>query len=171
MITENGIVTSASSATAWIKTIRSGACESCSSRESCGTAGNQKEMIVSVKNTLNVHEGDHVVIGLETQPILFLTFLLYVFPILLLIIGALIGDLCAPMLGLNPSLFSMFIGFIFFGAAFVFIRRKNKSLSEKSAYKPFLVRKKSQAISLPGNCTSFSSIPWRHPIGRRSYSI
>ena len=151
MITENGIVTSANSGTAWIKTIRSGACESCSSRESCGTATNQKEMIVTVKNTLNVQQGDHVVIGLETRPILYLTFLLYVFPILLLIIGALIGNFSAPLIDLNPSLFSMFIGFIFFGTAFVIIRKKNKTLSENSDYKPFLVRKKPQAVQ--ANCT------------------
>ena len=126
MITENGIVTSANPGTAQIKTIRSGACESCSSKKSCGTAGNQKEMIVTVKNTLNVQQGDHVVIGLETRPILYLTFLLYVFPIILLIIGALIGNFSAPLIDFNPSLFSIFIGFIFFGAAFVIIRKKKQ---------------------------------------------
>lgn len=151
MITENGIVTTADISTAWIKTIRSGACEACSSRESCGTAGNQKEMIVSVKNTLNVKAGDHVVIGLETGPIMFLTFLLYVFPILMLITGALIGNFLAPVFNLNPSLISMLAGFFFFSLSFYIIRRKNHSLSKEDSYKPFLVRKKSQAIQV--NCT------------------
>ena len=151
MITENGVVTSASSSTAWIKTIRSGACESCSSKQSCGTANNQKEMIVSVKNTLRVEEGDHVVIGLETRPIMFLTFLLYVFPILLLIMGALIGDTLAPLLDLNASFLSMFIGGIFFISAFVLIRFKNRSMSTQDSYKPFLVRKKRQ--QMPINCS------------------
>lgn len=146
MITENGIVTSATDTTAWIKTTRSGACEACSSRESCGTASNQKEMIVSVKNTLCVKPGDHVVIGLETRPIMYLTFLLYVFPIIMLVIGALIGNAAAPKLEINSSLTSMVCGFFFFGLAFVFIRKKNRSLSGKDSYKPFLVRKRSQGI-------------------------
>ena len=150
MITENGIVTNADPSVAWIKTIRSGACESCSSKGSCGT-GNQKEMIVTVKNTLNVGKGDHVVIGLETKPILFLTFLLYVFPIILLTIGALIGNSLAPYLKMSPSLVSMISGFSFFGFSFYIIRKKNTSLSTKEAYKPFLVRKKSQVI--PATCS------------------
>lgn len=151
MITENGIVTSANASTAWIKTTRTGACESCSSRKSCHTADNQKEMIVQVKNTLNVNQGDHVVIGLETKPIMFLTFLLYVFPIILLIFGALIGHLTAPFFAFNTSFFSMLTGFLFFGLAFFIIRKKNKTMSENDIYKPFLVRKKSQAFQ--AGCT------------------
>lgn len=151
MITENGVVTTATESTAWIKTIRSGACESCSSKQSCGAAGSQKEMVVSVKNTLNVEQGDHVVIGLETKPIMFLTFLLYVFPILMLIAGALIGNFLGPVLTINASLTSMVIGFIFFGAAFLIIRKKNKSFSSQDSYKPFLVRKKPQAFA--AGCT------------------
>lgn len=151
MITENGIVTAATAATAWIKTNRSGACESCSSKKSCTTVNSQKEMRFSVKNTLNVAEGDHVVIGLETRPVLFLTFLLYVFPILMLIIGALTGNFLGPLLDFNSSLSSMAVGFTFFTGAFLVIRQKNKSLSSQDSYKPFLVRKKAHAVST--NCT------------------
>ncbi len=151
MITENGIVTTVTASTADIKTTRAGACESCSSKKSCHTASNHKEMIVTVKNTLKVKPGDHVVIGLETRPIMFLTFLLYVFPILMLIIGALIGNHLGLFLNLNPSLTSMAIGFTFFATAFLIIRQKNKSFSGQDAYKPFLVRKKPQAAL--ANCT------------------
>ena len=151
MITENGIVTDANSSVAWVKTTRSGACESCSSKGSCGTANSQKEMTITVKNTLNVGKGDHVVIGLKTRPILFLTFLLYVFPIILLILGALIGNSIAPSLQMDPSFISMISGFLFFGLSFYIIRKKNNSLSKKDEYKPFLVRKRSQVI--PANCT------------------
>ncbi|MBC2703760.1 SoxR reducing system RseC family protein [Desulfobacula sp.] len=152
MITENGIVTKANQSVAWIKTTRSGACESCSSQKSCGTANNQKEITVDVKNTLNVEKGDHVVIGLETKPMLFLTFFLYVFPIILLIIGAVIGNSLAPSLQMDPSFASMISGFLFFGFSFYIIRKKNNSLSKKEAYKPFLVRKKPQII--PADCTT-----------------
>ncbi len=145
MITENGVVTEANTSIAWIKTIRSGACESCSSKASCGTANSQKEMIVSVKNTLKVGKGDNVVIGLETKPILFLTFLLYVFPIILLTMGALIGNSIAPVFQMNPSFVSMITGFLFFGLSFYIIRKKNNSLSKQKEYKPFLVRKRPSA--------------------------
>ncbi len=152
MITENGIVTQVSPSVAWVKTIRSGACKSCATRDSCGTANGQKAMIITVDNTLNVKEGDQVVIGLETRSMLFLTFLLYVLPIIVLIIGAAIGNGIAPSLNVNPSLLSMFVGFSFFGLTFYFIRKKNDSLSKNNAYKPFLVRKKSQVI--PTGCST-----------------
>jgi len=141
MITENGIVTKSNPSIAWIKTTRSGACESCSSKGSCGTENHQKEMIITVKNTLNVNTGDYVVIGLETRPILFVTFLLYVFPIILLLIGALIGNSLALFSKGPLHYFHNFRVFIFW---FLFIssgkktthfqKRKsiNLSLSEKN---------------------------------------
>ncbi len=151
MITENGVVSDANGLTAWIKTIRSGACEGCSSKKSCGTVNNQKEQIVQVNNTLDVEKGDHVVIGLQSGPILYLTFLLYVFPIILMIIGALIGNTLAPTFDINPSILSMVLGFSFFGLAFYIIRKKNKSLEKRNEFKPFLVRKRSHVI--PEGCS------------------
>ncbi len=152
MITENGIVTNANVSTAWIKTTRSSACKACASRESCGTVESQKEMTVTVKNTLNVGKGDHVVIGLESRPMLFLTFFLYVFPIILMIIGAMIGNGLAPSFQINPSFAAVISGFSFFGIAFYIIRKKNDSLAKKEEYKPFLVRKRSPVI--PASCST-----------------
>jgi sigma-E factor negative regulatory protein RseC len=146
MITENGIVTSANASTAWVKTIRSSACESCASRDTCGTAENHKEMIIQVSNTLMVEEGDRVLVGLETRPIMVLTFFLYVFPVILMIIGALAGENMGPYLGMNPSFASVISGFLFFAIAFVIIRIKHNSLSRKKEYKPFLIRKISSVI-------------------------
>lgn len=99
-------------------------------------------MIVTVKNTINVVKGDHVVVGLESRPILLITFFLYVFPIISLTIGAIIGDSIAPSFQKDPSLISMVMGFLFFGLSFLIIRMKNNSLSKKKKFKPFLVRKR-----------------------------
>jgi sigma-E factor negative regulatory protein RseC len=150
MLKENGIVTTANESVAWVKTTRSSACEHCTSKDSCGTSGDQKDMIVMVKNTLNVGKGDHVVIGLETRHFLYVSFLLYVFPIILLFIGAVLGNSLAPYLQMDSSLASMFSGFLFFGLSFYIIRQKNNSLSKKEEYKPFLVKKRPHAI--PVNC-------------------
>lgn len=143
MITENGIVTQSDKSTAWITTMRASACEGCSSKGSCGTGHSGKEMTVTVKNTLGVEKGDRVVIGLDTKPMVFLSFLLYVFPILLLIMGAIIGDSLAPLLDMDKSFCAMILGFGFFGAAFWIIRKKQSVLAQKESFKPFLVRKKS----------------------------
>ncbi len=142
MITENGIVTQANKSNAWIKTTRSSACKACASRDSCGIDENAEEQIVIVKNTLGVEEGNEVIIGLETKPMMFLTFFLYVFPILLLVLGAVIGDSLAPTLNMDRSFCAMILGFGLFAVAFVIIRKKQSGLSQKDEFKPFLVRKR-----------------------------
>ncbi len=148
MITEDGIVTHATPDTAQIKTIRSAACESCASKDSCGVGHHpSQEMTVTVKNTLGVEKGDKVVIGIESGPMIFLSFLLYIFPIILLIIGALIGAALAPTLEINESFLSMGLGFSFFGVAFLVIRKKQAGMSGKEKYKPFLVRKKPCSVA------------------------
>lgn len=143
MITEDGIVTHATPETAWIKTTRSAACESCASKDSCGVGHHpSEEMTITVPNTLGVKNGDHVLVGMDSAPMLFLSFFLYVFPIILLIIGALIGDALAPALEMNRSVLSMGFGFLLFAVAFLIIRKKQAGMSKKDKYKPFLVRKK-----------------------------
>ncbi len=100
-------------------------------------------MTIIVPNTLGVKKDDRVVVGVNSAPMLFLSFLLYVFPIILLIIGALIGDFLAPVLEFNSSVLSIGFGFLLFVLAFLIIRKKQAGMSEKDEYKPFLVRKKS----------------------------
>ncbi len=150
MITENGIVTQANANMAWIKTTRTAACESCSSKDSCGTNHHgSQEMTVTVKNTLGVEKGDPVVIGIQSKPMLYLSFLLYVFPIILLLIGAVIGDSIGPSFDMDESASAMIVGFLFFGAAFLVVRKKQAVMSEKDEYKPFLVRRKSRSAVDP----------------------
>lgn len=148
MITEDGIVTHATPETAWIKTTRSAACESCTSKDACGVSHHpSEEMTIILPNTLGVEKGDRVIVGIDSAPMLFLSFLLYVFPIILLIIGALIGDALAPVLEMSRSALSMGFGFLFFAVAFFIIRKKQAGMSGKDKYKPFLVRKKIQPSS------------------------
>jgi len=143
MVTENGIVVDANPLEATISASRSGACKSCSSRDTCGISDNGgKEVIVTVKNILNVKKGDHVVLGMKSSPFLIIAFLLYVFPVICMIIGALIANELALSFGWTPGIFSVLSGAAFLILSYAVIRMKSKTLSGKDAYKPFLVRKK-----------------------------
>ena len=147
MIKEYGVVTQADKSSAWVKTTRTSACEGCSSRESCGGHGG-KEMTVVVKNTLSVEQGDQVVIGIQTGPMILLAFLLYVFPVIFLVAGALIGDFFAPFFSVNSSLGALITGGVGFALAFALIRKNHSKLNKKDEYKPFLIKKIS-SIGLP----------------------
>jgi sigma-E factor negative regulatory protein RseC len=95
--------------------------------------------------------GTRLLSDLKPAPILYLTFLLYVFPIILMIIGALVGHQLAPAVNINPSILSMILGFGSFGLSFYIIRKKNRSMEGEQKYKPFLIRKRSHI--LPQGCT------------------
>ena len=58
-------------------------------------------------------------LNIKTSSLLKATFLLYVFPVLAMIAGALLGQTVAGMRGSDPSGLSALLGFLFFGLAFI----------------------------------------------------
>jgi sigma-E factor negative regulatory protein RseC len=140
MATEEGIVIKSGPATAWIKTTRSGACESCASRMSCHTIGSGKEMEVEALNPVGARQGDHVVINFESSALLKISFLLYVFPVICLLAGALLGNRLGPALGFSGSAVSVLLAVFFFLLAFFIIKSRGNALAVKDAYRPKVVR-------------------------------
>ncbi len=140
MVTEEGVVTSATSSMAWIKTVRSKACDSCDAKDSCHSQDPSRDMLIQVNNTINAKTGDRVVLGFQTAPLLKLSFMLYVFPIILMIIGAAAGQTAAPALETDPTLTSVLSGLASFGIAFGVIRLAGNRLAGKTEYRPFLIR-------------------------------
>ena len=143
MATEEGIVFkmgAPGAGTAWVKTTRSSACESCSSRHACHADSAGKEMEVEAVNTAEARVGDRVVLSIETATLLKATFLLYVFPILAMMAGAWIGQTVALARGMNPSGLSALFGFLFFGLAFILIRITGRRLSTNTSYQPEIIK-------------------------------
>lgn len=158
MATEEGIVFRlgpTGSGTAWVKTTRSSACESCSSRQACH-AGGGKEMEVEAINTADARVGDRIVLNIKTTSLLKATFLLYVFPILAMIAGALIGQMVGAMRGGDPSGMSALFAFLSFGLAFLLIRIVGRRLSRNDAYTPEIIKIRrhlpttAQSTAMPG---------------------
>lgn len=140
MATEHGIVIRTDHGTAWVKTVKSGACEGCSSRGACHSLGRSDEMEVKAINLAGAKVGDRIVLSFATASLLKATFLVYLFPILLLMIGALLGQITAPSLNFNPAWFSAILGFSFFFAAFLVIRAATNKMAQKNEYQPKIIR-------------------------------
>lgn len=140
MITKEGIVTNASAATAWVETVRSKSCESCDACDSCNTQDKSLGTTIKLNNTINAGKGDRVIIGFKTAPLLKMSFMLYIFPVILLIAGAVAGEAFAPRLDMDPSLASVIAGVFSFALAFGIIRKAGDRLSTSREFKPFLVR-------------------------------
>lgn len=141
MATEQGVVTRIESATtAWVKTTRSGACESCSARSSCHSLGGGEETEVEAINHARAQIGQKVVLSFDTSPLLKATFLLYMFPILTMMAGAFIGQQLAADFHLDPSFLAAVFGFSCFGLTLVFVRSKGNKLAKRDEYRPKIIR-------------------------------
>lgn len=96
MITETGKVVAVSGDRVWVQTIRASACESCSARNGCGqrvlaevSGGRANQVLVS--NNLGARVGDEVTVAIEESALLGASLLVYALPLLLLVLGAVVG--------------------------------------------------------------------------------
>jgi sigma-E factor negative regulatory protein RseC len=97
-------------------------------------------MEVEAINRADANVGDRVMIGFETASLLKVSFLLYVFPILCMILGAVFGQKIATFFSLNPTALSVVGGFLFFFLAFRFIKQKGNQLAKQNRYRPKVIR-------------------------------
>ncbi|HUT44071.1 MAG TPA: SoxR reducing system RseC family protein [Desulfobacterales bacterium] len=140
MATERGIVIKLDSTTAWVKTTRTSACETCSAKSSCNVVENGKEMEVEAINEAGAQVGDRIIISIETSSLLKASFLLYIFPILLMIAGAVIGQKAGPLFDIDPSAFSAAVGFLFFFISIWFVKSRGNRMARENEYKPKIIR-------------------------------
>jgi sigma-E factor negative regulatory protein RseC len=106
----------------------------------CHSVGGGGEAEVIANNAVNARVGDRVMISFQSGSLLKAMFLLYIFPILSLLVGAVIGNNYAHAFQMNSSLLSAIIGFLFFGGSVFFVRSKGNQMSKKDEYQPKIVR-------------------------------
>jgi sigma-E factor negative regulatory protein RseC len=95
---------------------------------------------VDVVNTIGAKEGDRVVIHLAAGSFLKATFLMYVFPILCLVGGAVLGERLALWNGWNPSHLSVALGFGCFAISVAVVKVKGGKMGEQDTYRPKIIR-------------------------------
>ena len=141
MASEEGIVTKIPApGKVLVSTVRSGACASCTAKGMCHSIGGGGEAEVIANNAVNASVGDRVLISFQTGSLLKAMFLLYMFPILSLLAGAIIGNNYAYLLQLDSSVSSAIVGFSFFGGAVAFIKIKGNQMAQKDGYQPKITR-------------------------------
>lgn len=145
MAIEEGIIIKVMDTTAMVKTLQMTACESCSERDHCHTSSGQKSMEVEAVNTAGAQLGDRVAVSFETSQLFKLSFLLYVFPVILMIIGALLGERVAANFQGNPSAYSALFGFSFFFAAMAVVKLMDKKARKTGKYRPEIIKIKRKA--------------------------
>ncbi|MBW1996988.1 MAG: SoxR reducing system RseC family protein [Deltaproteobacteria bacterium] len=97
MDTERGTVKKTEGGWAWVETERKGSCESCSHKGHCSMTGEGLgKMVIKAENTARAQNGDLVEIFLSTRTRLKGLFIIYIFPVLGLLVGAITGNSLSP---------------------------------------------------------------------------
>lgn len=140
MATEQGLVIRVDSTGTWVQTGKSEACESCSSKGACHTLGGGKASEVPVLNPIGAGIGDRIVLKMDSSRLLKATFLVYMFPILMLILGAGAGEWIARSAGLNSPAAPALLGFGGLAAGLLIMRVLANRLARKDEYRPRIVK-------------------------------
>lgn len=127
MIEETATVVAIDGEDALLQTQRKSACQSCSVKQGCGTSvlakvvGRRSSQIL-IKNTLDASVGDELIIGIDDNALVKGSLLIYAMPVILLLLGALVGEFWAKSNNLNAELVSIIGGCLGFGLSMFFIR-------------------------------------------------
>jgi len=97
-------------------------------------------MEVDVLNPVGARIDDRVVIYFQTASLLKASFLLYFFPVLVLLGGALLGHQIALARNWDPSLGAAAIGFFGLFLSFFFVKSQGRKLANRNDYKPRIIR-------------------------------
>jgi len=125
--------------TAWVKTVRSSACEACASRDSCHSGEGLAQEVEAI-NTAGASVGDRIQLSVSSGAIFKATFLLYLFPILCMMAGGFIGSWLAPRLEYDPSTAAVIGALVCFGASMLVVRGKGQRMGLQEAYRPKIIR-------------------------------
>ncbi len=143
MATEQGVVTKWGAhgrSTAWVKTTQSSACESCSSRNSCNPDSSGREREVEAINAVGAKVGDQIQLSMDTSSLLKAAFLLYIFPIICMLIGGLLGQAIGTWFNTQVSLVSVITAMTSFVAAMAIVRIRGGRMAQKDQYRPKITR-------------------------------
>lgn len=143
MIEELAVVIHAEKDQVWVETHRSSACSSCSINEGCGTgklAGifNGRPSHVRVASEIQLQPGDRVVIGLRESALLVSSLRVYIIPVLLMILGAVLGNLIFTTVKEGMT---VLLGVAGLGGGFAWLRMVSPRIQADARFQPVVLRR------------------------------
>ena len=141
METEKGTVQRIEDGWAWVETKRTGSCDNCSQKGHCHLSNDaNSRMIVKAENVAQAHTGDEVEIFLNSRTKLKGLFMVYIFPVLGLLIGAISGKGISRFIGLNSDLGTVLVAFCGMAIAFFLARVLGFRMEENNELTPIVSR-------------------------------
>ena len=150
LITEQGIVEKTEGYSAWVRVVRSSACDSCGSRSKC-KVDTGAEVVVTAENSAGGGVGDRVRLSMPSGSFFKSTFLVYIVPVAALVAGAYAGTLPFILPGLSPDAASVICGFGAMAISFLMLRMLDRRAAGKPANTPRITGIIHRSSPKPGN--------------------
>lgn len=99
--------------------------------KSCGACAGNNNLIVAVNNTVGAKVGDKVCIQMPKDNILPSIYIVYIQPLLLVFMGAIIGYIISVYAHKSATGFEIVFGSIFFAISIIFIKVVDNKASKK----------------------------------------
>ncbi|MEJ2427273.1 MAG: SoxR reducing system RseC family protein [Candidatus Thiodiazotropha sp.] len=150
MIEETARVVRVDGGFAVVETQQQAACGSCQSAGSCSTSVlsglfKRHDNEMRVLNTLDVHPGERVIIGVQERALVKLSLLAYLMPLVGLIAGAIVADLWVrSLLMLHGELPQIFGGLSGLAGGFWILRQFSKAQHTNPEYQAVILRRTGQ---------------------------
>lgn len=141
-IDETGIVVSLSQGKALVKMEEGEHCSTCASRSGClQVESSPNQRMVEVVNPAGAQIGQKVQLHIKSTDIIKASFTLFVFPLVSLLSGALLGKYISRHFTEGISnLLIIFSGLGFMGVAFWGIRTYNRKIERRENYYPYITK-------------------------------
>lgn len=144
MMEEEGSVVKLENGYAIVQTEKGSACSGCGSKASCHAMGGNDGKIMEMRavNEINAKAGDRVIIAIDSVVLLKSSFLVYIVPLVIMIVGGVMGDSYARehMPASDPDLVAGATGIICLIISFLGIKLWSKGLEQKAQYRPKIIR-------------------------------
>ena len=122
-----------------LKTQNNGSCGNCSSKSGCGNISSifsfKPRSALKISNTLQLKEGDSVVVAMSPSNLLLATILMYLMPLLLLFLFSIVAK---SIWGENASIAAGLAGL---GVGLLWVKKYTQQSNVSDMFQPKLVRK------------------------------
>lgn len=132
-----GKVISVKMKTALVEVERQSACQDC---KGCRFGTDEGKLTVDAVNDVNAVTGDLVEINLCTTNILKASVIVYLIPLIMLILGVIVGYLLSGFLGVDKGIMGAVFGIVFTAFSFLAIRHYEPKLKKQDDYIPSIVK-------------------------------
>lgn len=91
-------------------------------------------------NPIGAMVGDRIQLSISTASLIKATFLLYLFPILCMLIGGIVGNALAPRFKMDVSITAAIAAFLCLAAAMLVVRVGGNRMARQPKYRPRIIR-------------------------------